>query len=40
MTLAATTKKTGVSFYSYIRDRITMAMVISPLADLIQKSSQ
>ena len=39
MTLAATTKKLGVSFYSYIRDRITMAMVISPLADLIQKAA-
>ena len=40
MTLAATTKKLGVSFYSYIRDRITMAMVISPLADLIQKAAK
>lgn len=36
MSLAATTKKLGVSFYAYIRDRITMAKVIPPLADLIQ----
>jgi len=36
MTLAATAKKLGVSFYAYIRDRITMAKVIPPLAELIQ----
>ncbi len=40
MTLAATTKKLGVSFYAYVRDRITMAMIIPPLADLIQKTAK
>ena len=40
MTLAATTKKLGVSFYSYIRDWITMPKVIAPLADLIQKAAK
>ncbi len=37
MTLAATTKKLGISFYEYIRDRITKKYSIPPLAELIQK---
>jgi hypothetical protein len=39
MTLAATTKKLGISFYEYIRDRITRQNTIPPLAELIQKSA-
>jgi hypothetical protein len=39
MTLAATTKKLGISFYEYIRDRITCQNAIPPLAELIQKSA-
>jgi len=35
MTLAATTKKLGVSFYSYVHDRISGEQSIPPLADLI-----
>lgn len=35
MTLAATTKKLGISFYEYIRDRITKKKAILPLAELI-----
>lgn len=37
MTLAATTKKLGISFYEYIRDRITKQKTIPPLAELIEK---
>jgi hypothetical protein len=40
MTLAATCKKLGISFYEYIRDRITKAKSISPLAELIQKRAE
>jgi len=40
MTLAATTKKLGVSFYEYIRDRITRQNAIPPLADLIETSAR
>ena len=40
MTLAATCKKLGISFYEYIRDRITKAKSIPPLADLIQKRAK
>lgn len=40
MTLAATTKKLGISFYEYIRDRITKTNSIQPLAELIQKSAK
>jgi len=40
MTLAATTKKLGISFYEYIRDRITKAKSVPPLADLIQKAAK
>lgn len=35
MTLAATTKKLGVSFYRYLHDRVTQTLSIPPLADLI-----
>jgi hypothetical protein len=37
MTLAATTKKLGISFYKYIRDRITKQNAIPSLAELIEK---
>jgi hypothetical protein len=37
MTLAATAKKLGVSFYEYIRDRVTRKYSILPLAELIAK---
>jgi len=37
MTLAATTKKLDISFYEYIRDRVTRKYSIPPLAELIQK---
>jgi hypothetical protein len=40
MTLAATCKKLGVSFFEYIRDRIIKAKSISPLAGLIQKTAK
>ena len=40
MTLAATCKKLGISFYEYIRDRITKARSIPPLAELIQKRAE
>ena len=36
MTLAATCKKLSISFFEYIRDRITKAKSIPPLAELIQ----
>ncbi len=35
MSLAATTKKLGISFYHYIQDRVTETNQIPPLADLI-----
>lgn len=35
--LAATTKKLGVNFIHYVRDRITGANTIPPLADLIRQ---
>jgi hypothetical protein len=40
MTLAATTKKLGVSFYEYVRDRILKKNAIPPLAQLIQKAAR
>jgi len=40
MTLAATTKKLGISFYEYIRDRITKQKAIPPLAVLIEKTAK
>ena len=35
MSLAATTKKLGVSFYHYIQDRVAETNQIPPLAELI-----
>jgi hypothetical protein len=35
-TLAATTKKLGVSFYRYLQDRISVENQIPPLADLVE----
>jgi len=40
MTLAATTKKLGVSFYQYIHDRISGANQIPRLADLVEKKAK
>lgn len=40
MTLAETTRKLGVSFYAYLRDRILAAHSIPPLADLIAQAAQ
>ena len=40
MTLAETTKKLGVSFYTYLRDRILAAHTIPPLAELITQAAQ
>jgi hypothetical protein len=40
MTLAATTKKLGVSFYQYIHDRISGANQIPRLANLVEKAAQ
>jgi hypothetical protein len=40
MTLAATAKKLGVSFYQYIHDRIGQTNQIPPLASLVEKAAQ
>ena len=40
MTLAATAKKVGVSFYQFIHDRISGANQIPRLADLVEKAAQ
>jgi hypothetical protein len=40
MTLAATTKKLGVSFYQYIHDRTSGANQIPRLADLVEKKAK
>jgi hypothetical protein len=40
MTLAETTRKLGVSFYIYLRDRILAAHTIPPLAELITQAAQ
>jgi hypothetical protein len=39
-TLAATSKKLGVSFYQYIRDRISGENQIPPMADLVTKAAK
>ena len=39
-TLAATSKKLGVSFYQYIHDRISGANLIPPMADLVTKAAK
>src|SRR6266704_5534846 len=40
MTLAETTRKLGLSFYAYLLDRITGAMTILPLPDLIAQAAR
>lgn len=40
MTLAATAKKLGVSFYAYIKDRVCEANTLPSLADLIDAQAQ
>jgi hypothetical protein len=40
MSLAATTKKVGVSFYTYIHDRIAGRHDVPPLADLINERAK
>jgi hypothetical protein len=40
MTLAETTKKLGLSFYVYLRDRILATHTIPPLAELITQAAQ
>jgi hypothetical protein len=39
-TLAATAKKLGVSFYHYIRDRVTKSNTLPSLADLIRQRAE
>jgi hypothetical protein len=39
-TLAATTKKLGVSFYCYLHDRISVENQIPPLADMVEKRAK
>jgi hypothetical protein len=40
MTLAATAKQLGVSFYAYIYDRVTGARALPDLADIIRERTQ
>lgn len=40
MSLAATTKKLGVSFYTYVHDRITGTQRIPPLAELVENAAK
>ena len=40
MILAETARKLGVNFYAHLRDRITAANVIPPLAELIGSAAQ
>jgi hypothetical protein len=40
LSLAATAKKLGVSFYQYIHDRLTTANIIPPFANLIAQQAQ
>lgn len=40
MTLAATAKKLGVSFYAYVHDRIAGTHRIQPLAELVEKAAK
>ena len=40
MSLAATTTKLGVSFYAYIRDRVSGANKVPALADLITQQAE
>lgn len=40
MSLAATTKKLGLSFYAYVHDRITGTQRTSPLAELVENAAK
>jgi hypothetical protein len=40
MTLAATAKKLGISFYAYIHDRISGTNQIPPMASLVEQRAQ
>ena len=40
MTLAATAKKLNISFYEYVRDRLSKKNAIPPLSELIQIAAQ
>jgi hypothetical protein len=40
MTLAATTRKLGVSFYAYVQDRIAGTHRIPPLAELVEEAAK
>ncbi len=40
LSLAATTKKLGVSFYKYVHDRVSDVNKIPPLADLIAQQAE
>lgn len=40
MTLAATARKLGVSFYAYVQDRIAGTHHIPPLAELVEKAAK
>ena len=40
MTLAETAKKLKLSFYAYVRDRITGTHAIPPLAELVEKAAK
>jgi len=40
MTLAETARKLDISFYAYLRDRITGAGVIPPLDDLVSQTAK
>ena len=39
MTLTETTRKLGVSFYAYLRDRIAGEYAIPPLAELVTQAA-
>jgi len=40
MSLAATTRKLGISFYAYVQDRIAGTQHIPPLAELVEHAAQ
>ncbi len=40
MSLSATAKKLGINFYSYIYDRISVALKIPNLADIIAQKAK
>lgn len=39
MSLVATTRKLGISFFEYMRDRISQAQIIPSLATIIREKS-